>query len=182
MRRLLLAHLVALLGACGGDRANMKSDWERQNEGRLVKEGAEVLPELPAFPRRENLVEFFVSTASDFKFFVDRASISVKDRVVRYTLVARSPNGVDNISYEGMNCAAGEYRVFALGGPDGTWLSRPGPWREITTRSVQRWHNALQREYFCPNGISVTDATEAVRALEQGGHPWVKSPGPAPGR
>ncbi len=167
---------MALLGACSGDRANIKSDWERQNEGRLVKEEAEALPELPVFPRRENLVEFFVSSASDFKFFVDRAAIGVKAGVVRYTLVARSPSGIDNISYEGMNCAAGEYRVFALGRPDGTWLSRPGPWREIPTRSVQRWHSALQREYFCPNRIPVTDIAEAVRALEQGGHARAKLP------
>jgi hypothetical protein len=173
---LLAACLLALLAACAGSRSELKSDWEKQNEGRLVKEAADMAPELPPYPRRENLIEFFVSSASDFRFFVDRASISVRDRIVRYTLVARSPNGVDNVSYEGINCPAGEYQVYALGRSDSTWLSSPGAWREIAPRSVQRWHNALYREFFCPNRVAITDAAEGIRALEQGGHPWAKLP------
>jgi CNP1-like family len=179
LRAVLLACLLALLGACGGDRASTKSDWERKNEGRLVKEGAEPEPDLPAYPQRQNLIEFSVSSASDFKFFIDRTSISVRDRIVRYVLVARSPNGVDNVSYEGMNCPAGEYQVYATGRSDGTWLSRPGTWREIPPRSVQRWHNTLQKEYFCLS--SVTDAAEAVKTLERAGA-WSPGPQPSVGR
>ena len=175
MRGVLLACLVVLLGGCGSDRTRVKSDWEQQNEGRLATEAAaEEVPELPPFPRRENLIEFFVSSASEFKFFIDRSSLAVKDGIVRYALVARSPSGADNISYEGMNCAAGAYRIYALGHSDGTWVSRPGPWREIPPRSVQRWHNALNREFFCPNRVAISDAAEGLMALKQGGHPWVK--------
>ena len=172
----LLACLVALLGAaCSGDRSHLTSDWERENAARLAKEGEEALPpeQLPAFPRQEGVIKFFVSSASDFTFFVDRASVSVKDKIVRYTLVARSSNGVDNITYEGISCVGGEYRVYAFGRADGTWQSRPGLWKEISPRSVQRWHNALQKEFFCPNKIAVSDAAEAIRALELGGHPRV---------
>jgi CNP1-like family len=173
--------LALLLSACAGGRSSNQSDWEKLNEGRLARETAEVAPELPPYPRQENLLEFFVSSASDFRFFVDRASIGVKDRIVRYTLVARSPNGVDNVSYEGINCPAGEYQVYALGGAERSWLSRPGPWREITPRSVQRWHNALYREFFCPNSVAISNAAEGIRALEQGGHPWAKLPDTAGG-
>ena len=176
MRAFLPACLLALLSACAGGRHDSKSDWETLNEGRLVREAAEVSPELPPYPRQENLIEFFVTSASDFRFFVDRASISVKDRIVRYTLVARSPSGVDNVSYEGINCPASEYQVYARGRSDGTWLSRAGPWQEITPRSVQRWHNALYREFFCPNRVAIADAAEGIRALEQGVHPWAKLP------
>ena len=171
---MLLACLSALLAACSSGRSNTTSDWERDNAGKLAKENEEVQPALPALPRRENLIGFFVSSASDFRFFIDRASIEVKDKIVRYTLVARSSNGAENITYEGINCAAGEYRVYAFGRSDATWQSRPGPWREISPRSVQRWHNALQREFFCPNRVAVSEAADAVRALELGGHPWVK--------
>ena len=179
MRGVLLACLLGLLSGCGGDSARMRSDWEQKNEGRLVRQEADTspAPEPPAYPRRENLIEFFVSSASDFRFFVDRASISVKDPIVRYTLVARSPTGVDNVSFEGINCAAGEYQVYARGRSDGGWLSRPGPWREITPRSVQRWHSALYREFFCPNRVAIADAAAGVLALERGAHPWAASPG-----
>lgn len=178
MRAFLAACVVALLSACAGDSSRMKSDWESKNEGRLVKEAADAqaAPAPPPYPRRENLLEFFVSSASDFRFFVDRASISVKDRVVRYTLVARSANGVDNVSYEGINCPAHEYQVYALGRSDGSWLSRPGPWREIEPRSVQRWRNALYSEFFCPNRVAIADAAEGIRALQRGAHPLSTSP------
>ena len=179
MRVFLAACVVALLSACAGDGSRIKSDWETKNEGRLVKEAAQAqaVPELPPYPRRENLLEFFVSSASDFRFFVDRASISVKDRIIRYTLVARSANGVDNVSYEGINCPAGEYQIYAFGSSDGNWLSRPSPWREIEPRSVQRWRNALYGEFFCPNRVAINGAAEGVLALQRGAHPSSASPG-----
>jgi len=179
LRRLLPACLLALLAACASRSQFDKSDWETQNEGRLVKEAADAAPaqEPPPYPSRENLVEFFVSAASDFRFFIDRSSIGVKDKIVRYVLVARSPSGVDNVSFEAINCAAGEYQVFARGHSDGTWSSRAGGWQKIPPRSVQRWHNALYSEFFCPNGVAIADATDGIRALERGAHPWSASPG-----
>jgi hypothetical protein len=176
LRRLLAACLLALLAACASRSQFDKSDWETQNEGRLVREAADATPELPAYPRRENLIEFFVSSASDFRFFIDRSSISVKGSVVRYTLVARSSSGIDNVSYEGINCPAGEYQVYAIGRSDGSWLNRAGPWRAIEPRSVQRWHNALHAEFFCPNRIAIPDAATGVHALQRGANPVSAAP------
>jgi hypothetical protein len=176
LRGVLPACLLALLAACASRSQTDKSDWEMQNEGRLVKEAAETSPDLPAYPRRGNLIEFFVSSASDFRFFIDRTSLSVKGSIVRYTLVARSPSGVENVSYEGINCPASEYQVYALGHADGTWLNRPGPWRAIEPRSVQRWHNALHREFFCPNRVAIVDVAAGIQALEQGANPLSAAP------
>jgi hypothetical protein len=178
--RVGVALLLAALAACGTKGPSELSDWEKQNEGTLRRDQGAVAPELPAYPANERLVSFFVSSASQFKFYVDRASVSVgRDRIVRYTLVARSASGAENISYEGMNCMAGEYIVYAVG-VQGSWLSRPGEWRPIEPRSVQRWHNALQREYFCPNNIPISSAEEGARALALGGHPYV-APSPPSG-
>jgi len=170
LRKLPAACLLALLAACAGRSQTGLSDWELQHQGQLVREAADAAPapELPPYPRRENLLEFFVSSASDFRFFIDRSSIGVKDRVVRYVLVARSPSGVDNVSFEALNCVSAEYQVYARGGADGKWSSRPGGWQKIAPRSVQRWHNALYAEFFCPNRIAIADAAEGVRALERG--------------
>ena len=166
--------LAALLGAaCGGP--SVKSDWERKNEALLEKEDGGPLPAPPTFPRQENLVEFSVGAARDFRFFIDRTSLSVgDDRVVRYVLVARTADGVDNVSFEAMRCATSEYRVYALGRPDGSWAGRAREWRPIAARNVQHWHVALRREYFCPQNLPIQSADEGVRALEQGGHPFVK--------
>lgn len=127
---------------------------------------------LPAYPRPADLLPFFVSAASDFRFFIDRAALSVgKDGVVRYTLVALSPQGAQSVSFEGLRCATREVRGYATGGADGTWLRRDTPWRAIAPRSVQRWHNALAAEYLCPGGIPIQSAAEGVDALRRGGHP-----------
>ena len=181
MKRLLPAALL-LLAACGSDPSRVKSDWELAHEGQLVRQGAEATPIAPpAIPRGENLVRFFVTSASDFTFFVDAPSVSVgADGVVRYTLVARSPSGVDNVTYEGLNCKAAEFVIYAIGQSDGRWRTAPGRWQPIERRSVQRWHNVLAAEYFCPNGIPIGDAAEGVGALRRGGHPWARSPTDAP--
>lgn len=123
---------------------------------------------LPSFPRREERLPFFVSAASDFRFFVDRRSISVgKDGVVRYTLIALSPKGAENISFEGMRCKSREHKTYATGRADGSWSRREGPWRQVT----QRWQLALRVEYFCPRGVPIATAVEGIDALTSGGHP-----------
>ena len=169
MRRLAAILAWVALLAQPAAFAQVKSDWEREQEKRNWRD-AEVL--LPTYPRIEDLIEFQVSSAGTFKFFLDRASLSVSpDGVIRYTLLARSPSGVDNVSYEGIRCATGEYRIYAIGHRDGAWSPREQPWRRIEPKSVKRWHHALQREFFCPRALPITGAAEGVDALRRGRHP-----------
>jgi hypothetical protein len=126
---------------------------------------------VPAYPKRENLLSFFVSATTTFEFFVDATSISTgDDGVVRYVLVARSAQGAETVNYEGIRCSSREFRIYATGS-DGQWTRRVTPWRPIAPRSIQRWHNALAREYFCPIGEPILSAAEGVNALRRGGHP-----------
>jgi hypothetical protein len=158
-----------LLAACGG-REITQSDWERQNQGKLGRDEAEkeVVIRLPDFPRKANLIEFAVGKESDFAFFVDKSTLSVaSDGLVRYVMLARSPSGVENVSYEGLRCESAEVRRFALGRPDGTWHASPGPLQPVR----QPWHEVLFKEYFCSQKVPIRNAAEGVRALEQGGHP-----------
>jgi hypothetical protein len=127
---------------------------------------------LPAYPQAQDLLPFFVSAATEFRFFIDRTSLAVgKDGVVRYTLVARSPQGAESVSYEGIRCSARSYRIYATGRADRSWSQRDLPWRRIEPRSVQRWHNALWAEYLCPGGVPIQSAAEGADALRRGGHP-----------
>jgi hypothetical protein len=163
--------LLLALAACSSKGPNDVSDWEKANEGVLRREAGIATPDLPPYPANDRLVQFFVSSANTFKFFIDKASLRVgADRIIRYTLVARSASGAENISYEGINCQAGEYIIYAVG-VNGEWIARPAEWRAIEPRSVQRWHNALQKEFFCPNNVPIYSAEEGLRALALGGHP-----------
>ncbi len=145
-----------------------KSDWEQEQERRNWKEGQ---VRLPPYPKADGLIEFKVGVGHNFRFFIDPASLSLEpDGVVRYTLIARSPSGFANVSFEGIRCSTKSYKVYALG-HDGSWTVRESEWREIQPRAVQRWHNELSWQYFCPNRASILSREEGLDALRKGGHP-----------
>lgn len=140
-------------------------DIEFENE----KSWVELSAQLPPYPKVENLVEFNVSSATRNRHFVDTASISVgEDKVVRYTVVIDAAGGAKNVAFEGMRCATGERRLYAYGHPDGTWSkARNAQWERIKLRSLLSYQKALFEDHFCPGGINVRDAREAVRNLRQ---------------
>lgn len=145
------------------------NDAEREAEERSWSEGA---VKLPAFPKREDLVEFDIGPATSFQFFIDAKSLSVgEDGVIRYTLIARSASGAETVSYEGMRCKSGMFKVYAFGQRDGTWRERPSQWKELDPHKVQRWHISLRRDFFCPHDRSIRSAEEGLDALRRGMHP-----------
>ena len=156
---------LALVGCASA--VDERSDWERKNAQKIAIAPDEPVT-LPAYPRKDRLIPFFVAATSEFRFYVDAASVSVASDVVRYALVARSSAGAENVTYEGMRCGTGEVRIYAIG-RDGEWVGKPGEWRPIQPRSYERWHNALYREYFCPSTQAIASREEAVAALRSGG-------------
>lgn len=130
---------------------------------------------LPAFPKQENLVEFYVGELTSNHFYVDASSISVEpEGIVYYTMVVKTSGGATNINYEGINCGNSKLRVFATGRGDGNWSrARNTEWRQIENQQVNRHHAALTHDYFCPGGRPLVDAAEGVNALRRGRHPDV---------
>jgi hypothetical protein len=158
---LLLALAVA---GCGHGE---KSDWERKHAGEL-KPGTEEVVALPPYPQDAQLIEFSAAPTSEFRFFIDGASLGVENGVVRYVLVARSAAGAENVSFEGMRCATGEVRLYALGRERG-WVRRMGEWRPIASRNTPGSHNALYRDYFCPQREALASSNLLILALRRGG-------------
>ena len=164
MRR-TLPLLVLVLAGCGGAPRG-ESDWERAH---LKQQPAEEEVAPPAYPAAANLLAFAVDGEPGFRFFIDRASLAPgKDGVVRYVLVARSTEGAQNVSYEGLRCAGAEQRIYAFGRSDGSWVGARAPWRPL---SAPR-HVTLYREFLCPNGAPVRSAERAVRAIEVAAQPF----------
>ncbi len=166
--RVLTSVLLLLVLGTGVAVAQPISDWERAQQERNWKEGK---VKLPPYPKPGNLIGFEVSAATDFKFFIDSASLSVgDDGVVRYTLVARSRSGIDNVSYEGIHCRDGTYKIYAFGQSNGTWRRDAlAKWRPVEAKSVMRWHQVLRRDFFCPQNIRISNAAEGLAALRRGG-------------
>lgn len=129
----------------------------------------EVQALLPSYPKQENLVAFTVSSATANTYAIDAASLSVaSDGVVRYTVVIDSPRGARTVNYEGMRCDPSEYKIYAFGHADSAWSkNHNAKWEPYKLRSLLSYHKPLFEDYFCPNGIQVRSAAEAVRNLKQ---------------
>lgn len=152
----------------------VSADVEENEE---TKPWQELEAQLPRAPVADNLHPFYVSAASDNQFLVDRSTISVgSDGVVRYVLVVLTAGGGRNVTFEGMRCETRERRIYASGRRDGTWSkSRNEGWSRIQEVYANRHHAALFLEYFCPGGVIVRNASDAIEALRRGGHPGSKS-------
>lgn len=135
----------------------------------------EVAPTFPGYPKDTDLIEFYVGPRATNHFLIDGDSLSVgKDGVVRYTLVIKTDGGATNVSYEGIRCATGEFKIYATGKTDHTWAgNRLTNWLPIENKLVNRYHAALNREFFCPLGNPIQTAEEGLNALRRGKHPMV---------
>lgn len=143
-------------------------DFEADN-----KPWKEIEAQIPAYPKLEEALPFFVSAASDNQFFIDPKSVSVgEDDTVRYTLIIKSVTGVLNISFEGIRCGTREKKLYAFGRKDGTWSrNKYAKWDAIKYKDVNRQHHMLYDDFFCPNTIIAKDAAEVANALKYGIHP-----------
>lgn len=164
----LLALLLCLLPfAASAEWGKFESEFEGE------KPWAEIEAQLPPYPREENLLPFYVSAMTENRFFVDAASLGIgKDGVVRYTLVVKSAAGALNVSFEGIRCASQESKLYTFGRSGGTWSrARAVKWQPIEYKERNRHHHVLYDDFFCPRGIIVRDAKEAIDALKRGSHP-----------
>jgi len=136
--------------------------------GNEDKNWVEVPPAIPAPPEDGDLIPFFVSSASSFRFAIDQKSLSIgTDGVVHYTLVATSKEGARNVSFEGIRCHTREYKVYAYGEGNGSFTERIDPtWKHIDEAVANRDRAALLKDYLCPNGVPLRVA-EIVERLKQ---------------
>ncbi len=154
----------------GPDASRFNSGYE---EPEVWQEQRDVEP--PAYPREENLREFYVGAIATNTYYVDLSSITLgTDRVVRYVLVVKTSGGATNVSFEGINCAELRWKLYASGRSDKAWTKSRvvrNDWRLIENKSLNPYHAALSRNYFCPMGNAIVTADEGRNALQQGKHP-----------
>ena len=136
------------------------------------KEWREIEVQLPAFPKPDKLMRFRV-TPSNFDFFVDTDSLSVgSDGVVRFTLVARSASGAENITFDGIRCGTRERRTYAFGRTDKTWSkARNNAWSFFEAAGRIPQYEMLALDFFCPGGFVIRSTQEGIEALRAGVHP-----------
>lgn len=114
----------------------------------VFKEGETALP-LNA-PNKANLLPFYVSQSTVFKFAVDTSSILIgADGVTRYTVVITNPSGGNQVQYEGIRCDTYQWRLYGTFEND-KWAKSPlSSWSDIKPKVSNRYQAALASGAFC---------------------------------
>jgi hypothetical protein len=164
------AGLILLLWAAGAAAQPPPGGFEEAFEGE-DRPWREIEARLPAYPRPDDLLQFDAGAVTANRYYIDTASVSVDpDGVVRYSLVVRSAQGAENVSYEGIRCATRERRLYAFGRRDGSWSrARGSRWERIEANLAQAQHQiALYRDFFCPEGGIARNRDEILDGLRRG--------------
>ena len=125
----------------------------------------------PGAPK--DLVHVHITASGSLQFYVDQASVSVEPgQTVRYTLVGKTPNGPSNITYEGINCATRQWKLYAVwNDASKQWvMATASEWQRIPENGAARVHSTLYRDDFCHNQSVRGSAADLVRRIELGLH------------
>jgi hypothetical protein len=174
--RLLIVLSVVLavaLPGCGASTAPSLKKPQRgmtQEIGGVIEEKAfkETEAELPVYPQEAGLLEFLPRRNSAFHSYIDGQSLSIgEDRVVRYSMLIKSPSGAVNTSYEGLRCKTSEYKVYAFGTDGSQWAKVPDPqWQKIP-RLTGDFRFALYKDYYCDvEAIAGRNAKDLIANLK----------------
>ena len=149
----LLRAIILLLGAVCTPL--VLAEDRREHSTAEISEQDEIQWQLPAAPLPENLLPFYTSTVTGQNFAVDAKSLTVdKDGVIRYTMVATSPGGARNVSYEGIRCRTQEKKLYAFGHADGSWgKARDPQWDAIPSRGANLQQYNLAQDFLCKNSL-----------------------------
>ncbi len=129
------------------------------------KESPTVLPEPP--PANSRLLAVPMGPTDTLKLYVDPPSLSrLKDGVVRLTLAVVSPGGVRNVFHDGFRCETKEFKTYAIGKPDGTWMPVKDPeWQKVPFYPSNAFRDTLMRHYLCSRQGGARKPDEILREI-----------------
>lgn len=169
-RRPWQAFVLALPLLIGATCANAQSFYFEKDFDDEEKPWQEIAVQIPAAPKQENLLPFYVGPTTPHTFSIDPSSVSIgEDRVVRYILHVKTSGGAESISYEGIRCQTFEKKTYAFGQRDGSWTrARRDKWEPITGTVVNRHHAALAKDYFCDHQTIAGSVKEIIARMRTG--------------
>lgn len=146
---------IGLALAVSGTSAQLKDldpDWKESD-----------LPEPPAFDVTR-VIDLDMPRHMTVKLGVDPETIRVtSDGLVRYVMVARSPGGTVNATYEGIRCLTAEVKVYARYTANKTWVPVPDPnWMSLRHLQGSTHALAFARQGACEGRSAVTSTPQAI--------------------
>ena len=173
---LVAAVMLVDLAGCGSTRGEPPKVTYRGDSGpnRVPDEAPwkEAEVPLPPYPRDQDLIRFEPTGQTTNRFYVDGSSLTVgTDKVIRFALVIRSPEGAKTVTYSGVNCRPGEWKDYAFGRDGQRWEPDTDPqWHPIEDKRINNYQHTLAAQYFCTFGLftggPMGDAKMLVRNLK----------------
>ena len=124
------------------------------------------VPAPPPFSR-DKLIFVSMPPYVTLRFGVDPATLTITDDgVIRYVMVAQSLGGGGgsfSAMYEGIRCAAGEFKTYARFNASGLWASVSNPqWRALTDNNTSKHALALARQGACDGRSARARSVQAI--------------------
>ncbi len=123
---------------------------------------------IPSYPNDADLVAVSGNDGDTLKIYLDRKSISrAPDRVARFTLVVQSNSGARSVFYDGLRCETRQYKTYAIGTGDRTFMPVTNPqWRDIPRPEINAFRYRLYSRFVCDENSSARTPDEIVRLLK----------------
>ncbi len=146
-----------------------------KNEGvedYIWKEGSS---SLPPYPQDSDLLEVAgPPTHRNYQYLIDGKTLSIgKDRVVRYSIIVRSPSGADNVMFDGIRCTNRQLKNYAYGSTDmdgnKKFIERQNPsWRPPHSSGVMGYGSIFMSSYFCNFDGALLSRHEIIQNIKYG--------------
>jgi hypothetical protein len=189
LRIVPLLMLAAALSACSGGSAQKQQRPGRGDQSPIRvpededkdKVSEQQIPP-PAYPRDSDLIEFKLRNPTTNRFYVDARSVSVaKDRIVRLTVVIRTPTNETNVRFAGVNCDERQWKDYAFAGNDHQWaVDETAQWRPIQDLRYNNYQYTLYEDFLCIGGVLSShpagEADKLVRLLRDPPKPDARVP------
>jgi hypothetical protein len=160
------------------DRLESHSLENKENEGIedfIWKESGDNLPD---YPQEGNLLEVAgPPTHRNYQYFIDEKSITTgADGVVRFSIIIRSPGGVDNVMYDGIRCTTEQIKHYAYGSMDMEGnkkliLKQSSNWQDFRSVGVTGYAPILNDHYLCCHNGANISRNEIIQNIKYGKGP-----------
>ena len=162
--RVLLTCLLVFMATQAAGVDDGEFGWE---PGNFQEPAAwrELDSELPAYPLEQNLLDTGISTAGrPYRIFLDEPALSVTDdRIVRYTVVIISDDGIWNVTHEGLHCGEKAYRRYAYG-VNGEWQELgDSPWLPLDDSGINAYRRTFYINYMCDPASPYLQPEQIIR-------------------
>ncbi len=152
-----VAGCLAVSGLAHGQLVEVDPDWKESE-----------VPPPPPF-KTQKLIPIEMPPAMSLRYGIDPDTVRMtNDGIVRYVMVATSPDGAVNANYEAIRCATAEYRNYARQSGGDKWnAEKDSQWIALERQPRTLHALLLARQGLC-NGKApaASDAASLVRRMK----------------